>query len=113
MAQQITSKKQLLAMFKEQLSTRPNQAIKALMFVYAKQTEVEKRAKETLDSNGVGFNIDAKFFSSLAEFYKSRGFLTEKQMGVLMKKISKYANQIMNHALETGKIRKEGKYYVW
>ena len=113
MALQITSKKQLLAEFKKQLSTNPKQAIKALLFVYDRQTMMEKEKKETLHNNGVGFNTDAPFFSSLAVQYLSRGYLTEKQMAILMKHIGKYANQIMNHSLETGKIRKEGKFYVW
>lgn len=110
---QITSKKQLLEAFKEQFSTRPSQAIKALLFVYDNQTVDEKNKKETIHENGVGFNNDAKILSSFAEQYRAKGYLSEKQLKLLMKIIPKYANQIMNHSLTTGKIRKEGKFYVW
>lgn len=109
----ITSKEKLLETFKEQFSTRPAQAIKALLFVYDKQTEDEKKKKETLHDNGVGFNNDAKLLSSLAEQYRAKGYLSEKQLKLVMKIIPKYAHQIMNHSLATGKIRKEGKYYIW
>ena len=110
---QITSLKQLLETFKEQFSTRPAQAIKALLFVYDKQTEDEKAMKETMHDNGVGFNNDAKLLSSLAEQYRAKGYLSEKQLNLVMKIIPKYAHQIMNHSLATGKIKKEGKFYVW
>lgn len=110
----ITSKEQLLETFKEQFSTRPAQAIKALLFVYDRQTEDEKSQKETMHDNGMGFQArHAKILSSLAEQYRNKGYLSEKQLKLLMKIIPTYANQIMNHSIATGKIRKEGKFYVW
>jgi hypothetical protein len=48
-------------------------------------------------NNGVGFNkIDSEILSSLHNFYKERGFLTEKQYALLFKKIPKYHKQIYN-----------------
>lgn len=108
-----TSKEQLAAKLREQITTKDNQAIKALRRIYEYQTQHEKSIGETCEYNGVGFNgMDAKVLSSFAKLsYKTT--LTEKQMMFLKNHIGKYAMQLVNQSIAKGLIRKEGKNYVW
>lgn len=67
----------------------------ALKKLYAEQTADEQRAETTRERNGAGFNsVDAKFLSSVAEFLKRTGFLTDKQKYVTRKKLVKYNKQL-------------------
>lgn len=67
----------------------------AILKLYDKQTEDEKYAGETKHNNGVGFNgADSKFMSSIAEFLKRTGFLTDKQKACARKRLVKYTKQL-------------------
>ena len=67
----------------------------ALKKLYEKQTEDEKRDKETKENNGVGFNgPDSRFLSSVCEFLIGTGFLTDKQKVIARKKLVKYTRQL-------------------
>lgn len=73
----------------------------AVVQIYNCQTESEKYCKETEENNGVGFNgVDANILSSFAEFYKERGYLSQKQMQIARKKMVKYAKQVTKLANE-------------
>lgn len=101
-----------------QITTKPEQTIKALRRLYDLQTKDEKQIKDTKWRNAVGFKPqDAKKLSEFAEFHIRNGFLTEKQINFLQNNprfnIGKYASQLVRLAIEEGKIRKEGKIYVY
>lgn len=49
--QKITSKAQLVDILKAQLATRPQQAIKGLMRIYANQTESEQSSGIVISNN--------------------------------------------------------------
>ena len=110
LVQKITSKAQLVSMLKTQLATRPQQAIKGLMRIYANQTESEQSSGIVISNNGIGFvHVDSEILTSFAK--QERGSLSEKQLAILYKKMPKYAGQLINTAIAEGKIFKEGREY--
>ena len=112
LAQKITSKAQLVSMLKTQLATRPQQAIKGLMRIYANQTESEQSSGIVISNNGIGFvHVDSEILTSFAKQFEERGSLSEKQLAILYKKMPKYAGQLINAAIAEGKIFKEGREY--
>ena len=89
------TKSELVGFLKKMLSTNQKWAIAALLRIYDNQTFDEQRSRETYHLNGVGFDgSDARILTSFSEFYKKRGFLTERQMAYVFKKMGKYANQL-------------------
>lgn len=110
--QKITSKTQLVDILKAQLATRPQQAIKGLMRIYANQTESEQSSGEVIVNNGIGFvGVDSEILTSFAKQYERKGSLSEKQMTILYKKMPKYADQLISAAITEGKIFKEDGGY--
>jgi len=78
------------------LLTESDKAVaRAILAIYKLQTADEQAIKETTEHNGVGYNgVDANFMSSLAQFYQSKGFLTDGQLKYGRKAIMKYAGQL-------------------
>ena len=112
LVQKITSKAQLVSMLKTQLATRPQQAIKGLMRIYANQTESEQSSSIVISNNGIGFvHVDSEILTSFAKQFEERGSLSERQLAILYKKMPKYAGQLINAAIAEGKIFKEGREY--
>ena len=92
LVQKITSKAQLVSMLKTQLATRPQQAIKGLMRIYANQTDSEQSSGIVISNNGIGFvHVDSEILTSFAKQFEERGNLSEKQLAILYKKMPKYA----------------------
>ena len=80
--------------------------VKSLVKLYQLQTVDEQRAGETTHQNGVGFNgTDSQFLSSCARFAMQTGYLSQKQIAIVRRKIMKYARQITDIA--NGKLRIE------
>jgi hypothetical protein len=80
---------------KDVLNRYDDQVGKAIVKLYEFQTRDEQMSHSTKEHNGVGFNgVDAEIMTSFAEFYKKRGYLTEKQLRIARKKIMKYAGQL-------------------
>ena len=79
------------------LATNETWALKALVRIFREnQTADEQSAETTSHDNGIGFSgIDANFLSSLAKQYISRGSLSPKQTGFVLKKMPKYAGQVV------------------
>lgn len=93
---------------------------RALLAIYERQTYAEKSAKTTKEWNGVGFSsFDAQIMSSMAVFYRDRGYLSPKQVAFLRAcpgkqktpRICKYAGQLADiakakatHALEDAQV---------
>ena len=64
---------------------------KALLVVYANQTQSEQQAKDTTENNGVGFTgVDGEFLSSMAVSVKKYSALTPVQMKYTKTAILKY-----------------------
>jgi len=83
--------------------TNDKAAVKALLTIYAKQTESEKASDATHEHNSVGFTaFDAEVLTSFAKFYQRVGFLTDNQMSILKKKIGKYWRQLLASAEAKG-----------
>lgn len=110
--QKYTSKKQLIEMFKEKLATNKAWAIRGLMVIYSAQTEEEQFEGSVRENNGVGFVcMESEIFTSFAKQLEKNKSLSEKQMSILFKKMPKYANQLLNISLSSGKIVKVGREY--
>ena len=89
------TKSELVKFLKNMLSTNQKWATSALIRIYDNQTLDEQSRGDTYHNNGIGFaGCDAQMLTSFAKFYKSRGFLTEKQMTYVFRKMSKYDNQL-------------------
>ena len=91
------TKKNTVTFVKTKLATDPVWAVKALVRIYQEnQTADEQASKATTHDNGIGFSgCDAEFLSSLAEAQLKYGRLTDKQMSFVLKKMPKYARQVI------------------
>ena len=109
-----TSKDSLIKALKEQLATNEKRAIEGLLRIYSFQTSEEKCEGYTKEFNGMGFSsIDSDILSSFAEQYITKGWLSPKQMNVIKKHIPKYASQLINLLITSGKIVKENGEYIF
>lgn len=109
-----TTKESLIKSLKEQLANNDRQAVKGLLTIYKYQTSEEQIKGFTKEDNGVGFSsIDSDILSSFAEQYLNRGFLSPKQMICVKKNMPKYARQLIEHSISSGKIKKENGEYVF
>lgn len=110
--EKITNLESLKKFYQTKLSTDKNWAIAGLLRVYSNQTEDEQATRDISYRNGKCFTqADTKFLSVLAENYKARKSLTDRQMNHLYKLIPKYANQLINYSIEVGKVYKIGMEY--
>jgi hypothetical protein len=80
---------------------------RALSALYERQTASEQSSMDTKEWNGVGFSaFDGHIMSSMAVFYRERGYLTEKQLAFLRSgtkkrpapRIHRYAKQLADIA---------------
>jgi hypothetical protein len=72
---------------------------RALLQIYARQTEDEQRSKDTRHHNSMGFSgVDGEFLSDIAERYKRYNTLTEKQLAIVRRKMLKYWKQLLEIA---------------
>ena len=108
-----TSLEQLKGKMLGQITGSVAQAQKALLRIYENQTTEEKASQSTIKYNGVGFTgQDATILSSFAEQFKKYGRLSDKQNAILLKKIGKYAGQLVNMSIKNKLIVKVGKEYI-
>lgn len=88
------------------LKTNDKAVARALVVLNERQTCQEQANQNTVVANGEGFRpCHAHMGTSMAEFYKKRGFLTEKQISWWRKhqrdgkmRIEVYANQLLGVA---------------
>jgi hypothetical protein len=87
----------VLAFVRQQLSLSPVWAVKALVRIFQEnQTASEQAAGVTEVDNGIGFTgCDAAFLSSLAQGYLRYGRLSDKQLAFVLRKMPKYAKQVV------------------
>lgn len=80
---------------KSMLNANDKAVARGVVAIYNRQTNEEKFCDDTHESNGVGFNkFDAELMSSIARWFTSHGYLTDKQTAIARKKIMKYAGQL-------------------
>ena len=90
-------KAELTSYIKNQLSTNPAWAVRALVKVYTLQTLDEQATGQTANLNGVGFSgIDSKILSSFAEQVNKGRNLSPKQMAIVFKKMPRYHRQVLS-----------------
>jgi hypothetical protein len=78
--------------------------LKALLQLYARQTESERQMNTTTDANGVGFNYrDAEVLCDIAKRVRQWGRLTPKQTVLVRGRIKKYWRQLAEIANASGK----------
>ena len=115
METRVYTKEALVKGVRSQIYRNDDQAIKALLEIYSRQTAAEQEVETTRNQNGVGFTKnDAGFLTSLAKNYLKYKKLSPKQMQFLKTYIQKYARQLVDGSIEKGLIRKEGhgKYVI-
>lgn len=111
---EFTSRAALVNAMRAQISGSDKQALKALLRIHAEQTKAEQFDKATNCYNGVGFTkADARILSSMADWAKTHGGLTPKQLAVVKRKIPKYAGQLVALSLKTGLIVKVGDKFAY
>lgn len=90
------TKAELLNFLRHMLTTNERWATAALLRIYDNQTADEQRTEATNHENGIGFTGgDARILTRFAEWYKSHGWLSPKQMRWVYEKMGKYAAQLM------------------
>ena len=84
---------------RDKLELDVNWCLKGLKRIYEYQTAEEQSRGDTCMYNGVGFTgVDGEILSSFAEQVNRGRTLSHKQLGILFKKMPKYARQLMNIA---------------
>jgi hypothetical protein len=90
------TQKEMQLWLKEKLATKDSWAKRALLRIYEKQTELEKKTLTTIDGNDVGFNsVDAPTLSKIHRKMTEGRELNEVDLCVLKTKICRYAKQIL------------------
>lgn len=90
------TKAALVEFLRKQLTTNEKWAKAALIRIYDNQTSGEQTSEDTHALNGIGFTTgDARLLTRFAEWYKSHGWLSPKQMKWVYAKMGKYAGQLM------------------
>jgi len=88
-------KKTLYSFIQHKLHTDRNWQTKALIAIFDRQTENEKRAESTLLHNDIGFTgCDGQILASFAKQWLGRKWLSEKQFYILARRIPRYWRQI-------------------
>ena len=97
------TKKLVQTYVKMQLTTNSAWALKALRTIFEQnQTEDEQSSGYAKEYNGIGFTgFDSEILSSMATQYIRRGELTPKQMKVVMNRMSKYSQQVIELSNES------------
>ena len=88
---------QVTTYVKNQLSTNPAWAQRAIVKLWERQTADEQATQNTRNVNGMGFNgTDAFILSSFAEQINKGRTLSPKQLTIAFKKLPKYSRQIIS-----------------
>lgn len=107
------TQKQIKDAIKQSITTNEKAAIQAMLRIFEYQTAEEQANGTTYVYNGVGFaGNDAGILTSFCKQYQKKGYLSDKQHGLLFKKIGKYAGQLTKHAIERGLYVKKNDVWV-
>ena len=81
-------------------------AVGALLSLYQQQVPEEQMAKTTAVQNARGFNkMDSGILSSISQFYLKKGYLTPKQIRMIIPKLLKYAEQLSEIGVEKASLK--------
>ena len=90
------TKAELVEFLRKMLTTNERWAQAALMRIYNNQTSTEQNGAYTSNLNGIGFTVgDAHLMTKFADWFKSHGWLSPKQMKWVFAKMGKYAGQLI------------------
>jgi hypothetical protein len=83
---------------KQKISTDDKWLIAGMLSIFENnQLPDEQIEQRTTYNNGIGFNgVDSEILSSFCNFYKSKNFLSKKQLDIARKKMVKYCKQLEN-----------------
>jgi len=97
---------------RHQLKTNEKWAKAALLTIYEFQTNEEQKAGYTKVYNNVGFSgCDGEIMSSLAEQLINKGWLSPKQMAIVMKRMHRYTRQIISISDQEMLMNQTANYY--
>ena len=90
------TKAALMEFLRKMLTTNERWAQAALLRIYDNQTAGEQNGAYTSNLNGIGFTVgDAHLMTKFADWFKSHGWLSPKQMKWVFAKMGKYAGQLV------------------
>jgi hypothetical protein len=90
------TKNEALTKLQAKLAVDAKWAQRALLAIFKNQTEDEKTDSSVKYHNGMGFRaVDSYILTSFANQLQTRGFLTPKQMVIVLRKMPVYARQLM------------------
>ena len=93
---QLQYKKDKVRLLRDLVAASKGGCLWALGRIFAEQTSDEQANEVTRHYNKVGFSgVDAEILSSFAKQYEKRGSLSDKQILLAMKKMPKYAGQLV------------------
>jgi hypothetical protein len=105
--------KAIVTYVKNQLSTNPAWAQRAIVKLWERQTVDEQATQNTGHNNGVGFNgTDAFILSSFAEQINKGRTLSPKQLAIAFRKLPKYSKQIISEIPQDKLVEMEKKVVV-
>jgi len=100
------SKKIKQEFVKKQLETDQKWALAALLRIYERQTPTEQEYENTSVYNQIGFTgVDGEILTSIGKQYKRKGYVSPKQLKIVMKKMKKYWKQILEISDDTKLIK--------
>ncbi len=80
---------------REQLLTDDAWLVRGLIAIFNRQTADEQQAERTEIHNKMGFNSsDAEILTSFAKQWQQKEWLSDKQMGIIRRKLPKYSAQL-------------------
>lgn len=109
-----TSVNAIVEKLRNDITSRPEVAIKAMQRIYSYQTASEQKMKATTNYNGVGFTgADARSLSYYSQLLEKGYTLRPDVIQKIQKRMPKYAGQLVNQSIEKCLIKKVGSVYVW
>lgn len=101
-----TTNKQWENYIKDLLQKNDGALLRAIVIIYDNQTEEEKRKRQSIDENRIGFSkIDVKEMSAIAKKVKAGKELTEGELAKSRNKMKKYWKQLMVYSKNRAELR--------
>lgn len=109
----IRNRSALVKNYRAKLTTSLSEKLDGLFVVFNNQMDDEILDNSTYHSNHIGFNkADANILSMIAKDQLDGKKLSERQIAEINRRMPKYARQIINTWVRTGKIVKRNGSYI-
>lgn len=110
----IRSKSQMINEVKSVIRGSIDSALDGLVTVFSNQLIDERAMEKTYHRNRVGFNKpDAKVLTHIAKCYIEGNSLNANEIDEVMKRVPKYARQIVKTKISRGEIvKRDGSYMI-